>query len=84
MLVCVVIFWFGSLACALAQSMEQLIILRGLQGVGGGGLLTLVLIITSDLLPLQERARLQGVTEATVSCLSSSATPVVSLLGAKC
>lgn len=43
---CVVLFMVGSLACALAQTMTQLIVFRGLQGAGGGGLLTMVLIVS--------------------------------------
>ena len=40
--------------------MLQLIIFRGLQGVGGGGLLTLVLIIVSDIVSLKDRGKYQG------------------------
>ncbi|GAA5969764.1 hypothetical protein JCM11641_008035 [Rhodosporidiobolus odoratus] len=64
---CVVIFTIGSLACALAQSMLQLIIFRGMQGFGGGGLLTLVLIIVSDIVSLKDRGKYQGVTEITIA-----------------
>ncbi|GAA5910326.1 hypothetical protein JCM8208_006009 [Rhodotorula glutinis] len=66
LLSCVAIFLVGSLACALAQSMLQLIIFRGMQGVGGGGLLTLVLIIVSDIVSLKDRGKYQGLTEATI------------------
>ncbi|GAA5840937.1 hypothetical protein JCM9279_001265 [Rhodotorula babjevae] len=66
LLSCVAIFLVGSLACALAKSMLQLIIFRGLQGVGGGGLLTLVLIIVSDIVSLKDRGKYQGLTEATI------------------
>lgn len=45
-----IIFLFGSLACALAQTMIQLIIFRAIQGLGGGGILTLAMII-SELKP---------------------------------
>ncbi|KAM0750320.1 MFS general substrate transporter [Meredithblackwellia eburnea MCA 4105] len=67
LIVCVVIFLLGSLACALAQSMQQLIVFRGLQGVGGGGFLTLVLIIVSDIVSLQERGKYQGINEITIA-----------------
>ena len=36
------------MACALAQSMLQLIIFRGLQGAFGGGLITLVRLIAAS------------------------------------
>lgn len=42
------IFLIASLACALAQSMIQLIVFRAWQGVGGGSILTLVLVIMGD------------------------------------
>ncbi|KAK4051903.1 hypothetical protein OIV83_002608 [Microbotryomycetes sp. JL201] len=67
LIACVVLFLIGSLACALAQSMLQLIIFRGLQGAGGGGLLTLVLIVISDICSLRERGRYQGITEAVIA-----------------
>lgn len=47
-----IIFLFGSLACALAQTMIQLIIFRAIQGLGGGGILTLAMIISELNLPL--------------------------------
>jgi MFS family permease len=40
------LFLVGSLACAVAQSMIQLVIFRAIQGLGGGGILTLSLIIS--------------------------------------
>lgn len=62
LIACIVVFTIGSLACAVAQSMLQLIVFRALQGVGGGGLLTLCLIIISDVVSLRDRGKYQGVT----------------------
>ncbi|GAA5898910.1 MDR family MFS transporter [Sporobolomyces salmoneus] len=66
LIACVTGFAIGSLACAVAQTMIQLIVFRGIQGVGGGGLITLVLIIVSDVVSLKDRGKYQGITEMTI------------------
>lgn len=53
LLVALVVFLIGSLACAVAQSMIQLIVFRALAGCGGGGVMTLVMIIISDVVSLK-------------------------------
>ncbi|MCM3877283.1 MAG: MFS transporter [Thermoanaerobaculia bacterium] len=55
-----VVFLAGALACALARSMPQLIVARGLQGLGAGGLIPIALTVTGDLYSLEERARVQA------------------------
>ncbi len=55
LLVALAIFGIGSIACAVAQTMIQLIVFRALSGIGGGGILTLVMIIVSDVISLKER-----------------------------
>jgi EmrB/QacA subfamily drug resistance transporter len=55
-----VVFLAGAVACALARSMPQLIVARGLQGLGAGGLIPIALTVTGDLYSLEERARVQG------------------------
>ncbi len=55
------IFLVGSLACALAHTMQQLIIFRALQGLGAGAIAPLVLTMISDIsTSREERNRLQG------------------------
>ncbi len=56
----VAVFLIGSIASGAAQSMEQLVIFRAIQGLGAGAVLPLVLTIIGDIFALEERARVQG------------------------
>jgi EmrB/QacA subfamily drug resistance transporter len=53
-------FLFTSGLCGLSQDMTQLIVFRGLQGLGGGVLMSTVLTVISTLFPPAQRARMQG------------------------
>ncbi len=53
------VFLIGAVACALARTMPQLIVARGLQGLGAGGLIPIALTVSGDLYSLEERARVQ-------------------------
>jgi EmrB/QacA subfamily drug resistance transporter len=55
-----VLFLVGSLLCGQAQSIQQLIIFRAVQGLGAGGLLPLAFIIVGDLFTFEQRAKMQG------------------------
>src|SRR5262249_52968705 len=60
LLTALALFLVGSLGCGLAGSMKQLIVARGLQGVGGGGLMTLTMLGVADLFPAPARGRYQA------------------------
>jgi EmrB/QacA subfamily drug resistance transporter len=54
-------FVFASALCGLAQDMTQLIVFRGLQGLAGGVLTSIVFTVVSQIFPPAERGRIQGV-----------------------
>jgi EmrB/QacA subfamily drug resistance transporter len=74
-LVGLIIFLAGSGLSGAAQSMNQLIAFRGLQGLGAAALLPIAIAIVGDLFTPRERARWQGITGA-VFGLSSIVGPV--------
>jgi EmrB/QacA subfamily drug resistance transporter len=69
-------FLLGSLLAGMAQDMTQLIVTRGIQGLGAGGLMTLAFTIISDVVSPRERGRYQGLFGA-VFGVSSVAGPLV-------
>ena len=60
MLIAITVFMAGSLACALAPNMLMLILGRGLQGLGAGGLLPLAQTVVGDIVLPKERGRYQA------------------------
>lgn len=55
-----IVFLVGSMLCGLAQSMEQLIWFRALQGIGAGAVLPVTFTIIGDIYTFEERAKIQG------------------------
>ncbi|KAF8253207.1 MFS general substrate transporter [Wilcoxina mikolae CBS 423.85] len=53
-------FTLGSIVCCSAQDFTQLLTGRSIKGVGGGGILVMVQIIFSDIVPLRHRAKWFG------------------------
>ncbi|MFN3659406.1 MAG: MDR family MFS transporter [Pseudolabrys sp.] len=76
MLIAIALFVAGSVACALAPSMTALVLARGLQGLGGGGLMALAQTIIADIVSPRERGRYQGYIGA-VFAASSVGGPVL-------
>lgn len=56
----IITFIIGSIGCAVAQSMSVLVISRGVQGIGGGGLMSMAFVIIGDTVPPRERGRYVG------------------------
>ncbi|HZP14616.1 MAG TPA: MDR family MFS transporter [Nocardioides sp.] len=70
------IFILGSLLCTLSTSMYELAAFRAFQGLGAGGLFTLVLAIIGDIVPPLQRAKYTGYFMATFGT-SSVLGPVI-------
>jgi len=60
LLAAIAMFLVGSMLCGQAQTMEQLIVFRLLQGLGAGGVLPITQTVLGDVYPLEERARITG------------------------
>jgi MFS family permease len=56
----IVIFCLASVASSAAHTMGQLILFRGLQGLGAGGIMPVALTILGDVFSIEERAKIQG------------------------
>jgi len=60
LLIGISVFLMGSALCALAWSMESLILFRGIQGVGAGAIFPISLAVIGDLFTPRERGKYQG------------------------
>ena len=60
LLIGVSLFLIGSALAGLSQNIEQLIIFRGIQGLGAGALFPIALATIGDLFSAKERGRYQG------------------------
>ena len=71
MFVALGVFIAASLLCAASPTVELLTLARILQGLGGGGLMTLSQALVGEAIPPRERARYQGYLAAVAVCANS-------------
>jgi len=76
LIVALIIFSLGSIISALAQSMSVLVLGRIIQGLGGGGLMSLSQALIGEFVPPRQRARFQGYF-ASLFAIASIGGPVI-------
>lgn len=76
LLLSIAFFLGGSVICALSHEMLILVVGRGVQGVGGGGIQAIVEIIISDITTLRERGLYMGAM-GLVFAISSLIAPIL-------
>lgn len=72
----IVVFMIGSALCGTSTNMTELIIYRGLQGLGGGIMMPMAMVIIGDIFSPEKRGKWQGVIGATFG-LSSVVGPTI-------
>ena len=58
--IAMILFLAGCIASGQANTMTQLILARGFQGIGAGGIMPLAFILIGEMFSLEQRARMQG------------------------
>lgn len=76
LLVAIGIFLIGSMACGSAQSMDQLLGARFLQGLGGGGLGAVAMATVADIVPARQLGRWLGY-QGVIYAVASAIGPVI-------
>ncbi|KIV78355.1 hypothetical protein PV11_10078 [Exophiala sideris] len=74
------VFGLGCLFCGLARNINELIAGRVIQGIGGGGMSTVVSILFSDIVPLKDRGLWQGIINIVYAFGASIGAPLGGLL----
>ncbi|KAF9106238.1 hypothetical protein BGX27_009263 [Mortierella sp. AM989] len=72
----ITIFLIGSALCGAAQSMAWMIVARGIAGIGAGGIMSMSMIIITDIVSLRDRGKYQGMIGASFG-LSSVIGPLL-------
>lgn len=55
-----IVFMIGSILCGTADTINELIIYRAIQGIGGGALMPIAFTIMFDVVPLKQRGKMSG------------------------
>ena len=75
-LVAISVFLLGSVLCGIAQTMDELLVARFAQGIGGGGLATLSMATIADIVPARQLGRWLGY-QGVIFAMASVMGPVV-------
>lgn len=70
------VFLIGSIGCGFASTMVELVIFRGIQGLGAGALMPISFTIVADLYPPEQRVKFMGLF-STIFAASSIAGPAI-------
>ena len=72
----VALFTIGSIICATAPSVSAMLVGRAIRGLGGGSIMSVNLIILSDIVPLRQRPKYQGIIQL-VFAFGTNIAPVI-------
>lgn len=72
----IAIFLLGSMACGSAQTMDQLLVARFVQGLGGGGLGALSMATVADIVPARQLGRWLGY-QGVIYAVASAVGPIL-------
>ncbi|MEO7571487.1 MAG: MFS transporter [Acidimicrobiales bacterium] len=76
LLIAIGIFLVGSMACGGARAMDQLLVARFIQGLGGGGLGAVAMATVADIVPARQLGRWLGY-QGVIYAVASAIGPVV-------
>lgn len=76
MLTALLFFLVGAIVAGVAQNFTHMLVGRSIQGIGGGGIMTLSTVIVTDIVPLRKRGAYIGILSSMWS-LGSVAGPVL-------
>ncbi|CAK7204313.1 hypothetical protein SEUCBS139899_007068 [Sporothrix eucalyptigena] len=61
LVICLTVFLIGAILSGVSVNMAMLIVSRAIAGIGGGGIITIVNIVISDVVSLKDRGKYQGI-----------------------